>query len=197
MKKQFLLSARVLTLCLALLGLAYPLFVYVIGRVIFPFQAAGSLLSEGDRVIGSESIGQEFSRPLYFAPRPSAAGYDAGASRGSNLGPTSAKLFEEYRSRVNSLKADNPARAGLIPLELVAASASGLDPDISPGAALWQVPRVAGARRISRSELVKLIEDSARPPLLGFVGEWRVNVLKLNRRLDEMTLRRGRQQKNE
>jgi K+-transporting ATPase ATPase C chain len=192
MKKHFLVSARVLAVCLALLGLAYPLSVYMIGRVVFPFQAAGSLLNEGDRVIGSELIGQEFSRLQYFAPRPSAVSYGAGASGGSNLGPTNAKLFEEYRRRINSLKAENPSSEGPVPLELVAASASGLDPDISPGAALWQVPRVADARRISRSELVKLIQDNARPPLFGFIGEWRVNVLTLNRRLDELTLRRGR-----
>jgi K+-transporting ATPase ATPase C chain len=190
MKRDLLASARVLALSIILLGAAYPLAVYVIGRIFFPFQAAGSLVTEGNRAVGSALIGQEFSLPRYFQARPSAVGYDAGSSGGSNLGPTSAKLFEDYRRRLESLKAENPSSEGRIPLELIAASASGLDPHISVGAALWQVPRIAGARKMSRNDLEKLILGEARPPLFGFVGEWRVNVLALNQRLDELTLRR-------
>ncbi len=192
MKRQLVVSARVLGVSLILLGLAYPLAVYVVGRVFFPFHAGGSLIRAGDRIVGSALIAQEFSLPRYFAPRPSAGGYDARSSGGSNLGPTNARLFDGYRSRIDSLKAANPAAEGPVPLELVAASGSGLDPDISLGAALWQVPRVAGARNIPAGELTGLIRDISRPPLFGIVGEWRVNILELNRRLDDLVLRQGR-----
>ena len=190
MKRQIIVSARMLGLCLILLGLAYPLAVYVVGRVFFPFQAGGSLITAGNRLAGSRLIAQEFSLPENFRPRPSAVGYDAGASGGANLGPTSAKLFESYRNRIDRLRTENPAGKGGVPLELVAMSASGLDPDISLGAALWQAPRVAGARKIPESEVESLIRKEARPPLFGFVGEWRVNVLDLNRRLDDLAIHR-------
>lgn len=192
MKRQLLVAARVLGVSLILLGLAYPLAVYVVGRVAFPFRAGGSLIREGNRVVGSALTAQEFSLPRYFAPRPSAGGYDARSSGGSSLGPTSAKLFDIYRGRIDSLRAANPAAGGPVPLELVAASGSGLDPDISPAAALWQAPRVAAARNIPVSELTGLIRDISRPPLFGIVGEWRVNVFELNRRVDDLALRRGR-----
>lgn len=177
---------------MVIFGLAYPFAVYVVGRVFFPFQAGGSLVKVEGRVVGSALIAQEFSLPRYFAPRPSAGDYDASASGGSNLGPTNARLFDAYRSRINSLKEDNPAAEGPVPPELVAASGSGLDPDISPAAARWQIPRIAATRQISRRELEALVGEVARPPLFGFVGEWRVNVLELNRRLDDLAPSPGR-----
>jgi K+-transporting ATPase ATPase C chain len=190
MKIHFLVSAKVLALCLALLGIVYPLIIYLAGQAIFPFQANGSLIRQGTRVIGSTLIAQEFSLPGYFEPRPSASAYDAGSSGGSNLAPTSSRLVEFYRNRIKLLQVENSASHSKIPLELVAVSASGLDPHLSLGAALWQVPRVASARNLAREELDKLIMVNARPPLLGFIGEWRVNVLELNLELDEFTTRR-------
>jgi len=186
MKTQWLVSARVLALSLVLLGVAYPLIIFVAGRALFPFRADGSIVKEGNRVLGSDLIAQNFSLPGYFQPRPSACSYDPTSSGGSNLAPTSARLFALYRERVRALNLANSPAAGRVPLELVAASASGLDPHISLGAALWQLPRVARARGLPRERVEKLIRESAQSPLLGFVGEWRVNVFELNRRLDRL-----------
>jgi len=186
MKTQWLVSAKVLALSLVLLGVVYPLIIFVAGRALFPFRAGGSIVKEGNRVLGSDLIAQDFSLPGYFQPRPSACNHDPTSSGGSNLAPTSAKLFEIYRERIRMLSLANAPAAGKVPLELVAASASGLDPDISLGAALWQLPRVAQARSLPREEIEGLVRKNARPPLFGFVGEWRVNVFDLNRRLDQL-----------
>jgi potassium-transporting ATPase KdpC subunit len=186
MKAQWLVSARVLALSLVLLGIVYPLVVFVAGRALFPFRASGSIIKEGNRVLGSDLIAQDFSLPRYFQPRPSAGAYDPRSSGGSNLGPTNAGLFEIYRERIRTLRLANEPAVGRIPLELVAASASGLDPHISLGAALWQLPRVARARSLPRERIEELVRKNAHPPLFGFVGEWRVNVLELNRRLDRL-----------
>jgi K+-transporting ATPase ATPase C chain len=144
------------------------------------------LIKEGKRTIGSELVAQEFSLPQYFQPRPSAATYDPSSSGGSNLAPTSAKLVANYRDRIRALRDQNEAVQGKIPIELISMSASGLDPHISLGAALWQVPRIAGVRNLSRKEVEELVLRNVQAPLFGFIGEWRVNVLVLNRHLDQL-----------
>lgn len=178
----------VLLLMTVLLGLLYPLAVLGIGQTIMPHQANGSLVRDGDRVIGSELIGQGFTTPGYFNSRPSAAddGFDASASAGSNLGPNSQML-------VDRVKEDVPATGMManIPADLVTASGSGLDPHLSPAAALAQVDRVARTRGVSLSALTTLVDRSIERPFLGFVGEPRVNLLVLNRHLDRMTAGRA------
>jgi K+-transporting ATPase ATPase C chain len=186
MKTQWLVSAKVLALSLVLLGVVYPLIIFVAGRALFPFRAGGSIVKEGNRVLGSDLIAQDFSSPGYFQPRPSASSYNPTSSGGSNLAPTSARLFETYRERIRKLSLTNAPAAGKIPLELVAASASGLDPHISLGAALWQLPRVARARSLPEKKIEELVRKNALPPLFGLIGEWRINVFDLNRQLDRL-----------
>jgi K+-transporting ATPase ATPase C chain len=187
MGKDFTSALRpaiVLTLLFAaLLGLAYPLLLTGVGQAIFPAQANGSLIRDDDKVIGSALIGQQFSNPGYFHGRPSAAGkgYDAMASAGSNLGPTSKALADRVAA---DLAANRTSPGSLVPADLVTASASGLDPDISPEAALYQVRRVAAARGLDPQRVRALVISEARAPLLGFLGEPRINVLALNRQLD-------------
>jgi K+-transporting ATPase ATPase C chain len=192
MLKDFTTALRpalVLTLLFAvLLGLAYPAAITGIGQIIAPAAANGSLIHDAKgNVIGSSLIGQGFSSPRYFHGRPSAAGkngYDATASSGSNLGPTSQALVDRVKGDIASAKASNPAPGSNVPADLVTASASGLDPDISPEAALFQVPRVAKARGIDPAKLRQVVADNTTYPLLGFLGEPRVNVLALNLALD-------------
>ncbi|MES2883280.1 MAG: potassium-transporting ATPase subunit KdpC [Pseudomonadota bacterium] len=169
-----------------LTGVAYPLAVTGIAQLALPKQAAGSLITENGIVIGSALIGQPFAAEKYFQGRPSAAGngYDAGASSGSNLGPTSAKLHGQIKERLTALQTSNPGVA--VPGELVYASASGLDPDVSPAAASFQIPRVAMARGVSSEQLQTLITENTRGRMLGFLGEPTVNVLALNRALDAL-----------
>lgn len=179
--------ALVLTLLFALLlGLGYPLALTGIGQALFPSQANGSLIREGDRVIGSALIGQPFVSDRYFHGRPSAAGkgYDASDSAGSNLGPTNKALVKRVRADI-AASAASPDSS--VPADLVTASASGLDPHISPEAALYQADRVARARGISPAAIFALVEAHEEGPLLAFLGEPRVNVLALNRALDRMT----------
>jgi len=174
----------------SLLGLAYPLALTAIAQGLFPAQANGSLVRDGAKVIGSALIGQAFTGEGYFHGRPSAAGangYDAAASSGSNLGPASRVLSERVRGDVAKLTTTPPLRP--VPADLVTTSASGLDPDISPAAALYQVDRVALARGLSAGDLRTLIEAHTEHPLLGFIGEERVNLLGLNRALDHVTKR--------
>ena len=167
-----------------LLGLAYPLAVTGIAQAAFPRQANGSLLEEGGRVVGSALVGQPFAEPGHLHPRPSAAGdgYDAGASSGSNLGPLDARLAERVAAEAAVIRAEAPG--AVIPADAVTASASGLDPDVSPAFALLQAPRVAQARGVPVADVEALIEDAVKPRLLGIFGQPRVNVLETNLALD-------------
>jgi K+-transporting ATPase ATPase C chain len=169
-----------------LLGVGYPLAILGIGQAVFPHQANGSLIVEDGKIIGSERVGQAFASPRYFNTRPSAAGkgYDANASSGSNLGPTSKALAERITTDIAAQR-----KAGVIgdvPADLVTASASGLDPDLSPAAALVQVPRIARERGLGEAAVRTLVERSVEQPVLGILGEPHVNVLTLNRQLDRM-----------
>jgi K+-transporting ATPase ATPase C chain len=179
------LQATLVTLVLT--GIAYPLAMTGAARVLFPAHAAGSLVTDAHgRVVGSELIGQVFTNPAYFQGRPSAAGngYDATSSGGSNLGATSAKLHDRVKADVERLVKENPGAPMPLPAELVTASASGLDPHLSPQAALWQTSRVAHARGVAVERVRQLVDDLTEGRQLGFLGEPRVNVLTLNIALD-------------
>lgn len=184
--KSAVRPALVLTLLFAaLLGIAYPLALTGIGQALFPAQANGSLIRDGNTVVGSELIGQKFAAPTYFHSRPSAAGadgYDAAASAGSNLGPAAQALTDRVKADVATLSETTPGPN--VPPDLVTTSASGLDPHISPEAAFSQVTRVAAARGLSAARVRSLVASAVEQPALGFLGEPRVNVLLLNRALD-------------
>lgn len=194
MKGELTVALRMTVVTLVLTGFLYPLAITGLAQVLFPGPANGSLVSADGRVVGSELIGQGFKSPGYFQPRPSAAGadgYDAAASAGSNLGPTSLRLRDRVAAEVARLQAENPRAPGAVPIELVTTSASGLDPHLSPEAAQWQVARVAAARGVAVSEVESLVEQHVEGRTLGFLGEPRVNVLLLNLDLDKHFESRG------
>jgi potassium-transporting ATPase KdpC subunit len=171
-----------------LLGVAYPLAVTGVSQIMFPHQANGSLITRNGQVVGSELIGQNFTKPEYFQPRPSAAGndgYDPTASGGSNYGPTNQKLIDRVKASVTKFHKENPDYQAPIPADLLTASGSGLDPEISPASAQAEAPRVAKARGISADQLNQLVAQYTKSPDLGLLGEPRVNVLKLNLALDQ------------
>lgn len=181
-------AATLLLLFSLLTGLAYPLLVTGIAQGIFPEQANGSLLRVDGHVVGSRLVGQAFDDPRYFTGRPSATAphpYHAGASTGSNLGPSNPALHEAVATRVAALRAADPEHAAApVPVDLVTASGSGLDPHVSPAAALYQVPRVARARGLSEATVEALVRQHIEERTWGLLGEPRVNVLQLNVALD-------------
>ena len=198
MVKQIRPAIMHIVLMTVLTGLAYPLFVTGLAGMLFPHQAAGSLIERDGKDIGSELIGQDFQDPKYFHPRPSATTepdpkdptktvpvpYAADNSAGSNAGPTSKALVDRVTEDAGKLKAENPSTP--IPVDLVTTSASGLDPDITPSGALFQVPRVAKARGLREEQVRQLVEANVDGRQLGIIGEPHVNVLKLNLALDAL-----------
>jgi K+-transporting ATPase ATPase C chain len=171
-----------------LTGCIFPLVLFAVGRLLFPTQAAGSLVTRNGVVIGSQLIGQDFTRPEYFHPRPSAAGagYDGASSGGTNLGPSNRKLIESVRKLAEDYRRSNGLpQDATIPIDAVTSSGSGLDPHISPQNAALQVPRVARARGLSEDVIRRLLAENMQGPQLGFMGNPRVSVLDLNLALDE------------
>jgi potassium-transporting ATPase KdpC subunit len=181
-------AIMVLVLLTLVTGVAYPLLVTGIAQAVFPFQAQGSLVVKEGKVVGSALIGQPFDDPKYFWSRPSATSPfadNAGASSGSNLSPTNPDLIKAVQGRVDALRAADPGNTSPVPVDLVTASGSGLDPHISPAAALYQVRRVARARKLDPAAVQQLVEQHIEGRSLGFLGEPRVNVLALNLALDK------------
>lgn len=185
--RQALVSLVILTL---LTGVIYPLFIYGIGKIFFSNQANGSLIEKDGHIIGSSLIGQQFSQAKYFWSRPSATSgnsYNGLASGGSNLGPLNPQLVSNVQARTTALESNNPDHKP-IPVDLVTASGSGLDPEISLAGAEFQIPRIAQARNVKPEQIQQLINQAAEYPLFGLIGEARVNVLKLNLALDQLSL---------
>ena len=184
MKKNLLIAIWMTLVTTVIFGVIYPLAVTGIAQVVMPSKANGQLISVNGKLIGSHIIGQPFTSPIYFHSRPSAAGngYDPTASSGSNLGPTNKALIDRVNADVAKLQSENPGVP--VPIDLITTSGSGLDPDISPAAAEFQIPRVAHARGISESNLRVVVARHTRGRDLGFLGDPRVNVLELNLDLD-------------
>jgi len=188
MLRQLGPAIRITLFFTVLTGLIYPGVITGLCQLIFPSKSNGSLISVNGQVVGSALLGQNFSKPEYFQPRPSAAGndgYDPMASGGSNFGPTNQKLIDRVQATAEKFHKDNPDFSGPIPSDMVTASGSGLDPDLSPASALAQAPRIAKARAVNANVIRELISSQIQNRQLGFLGEPRVNVLALNSRLDE------------
>jgi potassium-transporting ATPase KdpC subunit len=192
MKKNLITAVLMTVTTTILLGILYPLAVTVLAQLIFPKQANGELIQENGKLIGSHLIGQGFSGPSYFHSRLSSAGngYDPTATNGSQLGPTNHQLIERVKTDVATLQAENPGAP--VPIDLVTSSASGLDPEITPAAAEFQVPRVAKQRGISEGRVRDLVRQHTAQRQLGFLGEARVNVLELNLALDQISQKASR-----
>lgn len=192
LKRNLLIAVLMTVATTILLGIIYPLIVTGVAQVMFPNKANGELIEVDGKLIGSHLIGQGFSGPSYFHSRLSSAGsgYDATASNGSQLGPTNHQLVDRVRADVAVLQAENPGTP--VPIDLVTSSASGLDPDITPAAAEFQVPRVAKARGLSEQRLRELVQLHTVRRQFGFLGEPRVNVLELNLALKEMAQKASR-----
>ncbi len=189
MFKHFLPALLLLLIFTVLTGLLYPLVITGIAQVAFPSAANGSLLVRDGKVLGSGLIGQAFTSPKYFWSRPSATGpgpYNAASSSGSNLGPTNPDLEKSVKERVAKLKESDPGNTAPIPVDLVTASGSGLDPHISVAAARWQLARVAKARNLPEDQVRQLVAQFTQSPQFGILGEARVNVLRLNLALDAL-----------
>jgi K+-transporting ATPase ATPase C chain len=184
MKKNLMISLLMTIVTTILLGIIYPLVITGLAQLFFKDKANGQLIVQNGKVVGSRIIGQAFAGPAYFHSRPSAAGngYDAANSNGSQLGPTNQHLIDRVKADVATNQADNPGQP--VPVDLVTTSGSGLDPDISPAAAEFQVPRVAKQRGILENQVTQLIQGHTQPRQLGLLGEPRVNVLELNLDLD-------------
>ena len=186
--KQLFISIKATLVLAVLTGILYPLLVTGLAKVLFRHQAAGSLIQANGKTVGSELIGQRFTKPEYFHGRPSAAGndgYDALASGGSNYGPTNQKLVDRVAGDLKAARAENPGFTGPAPADMLTASASGLDPHISPASADVQVARVAAARSVSQDRVRQLVAQNTEGRQFGILGEPRVNVLKLNLSLDQ------------
>lgn len=188
MFNQLVPAFRIMLVITVLTGIVYPGLITGAAHVLFPAKANGSLIERNGKVIGSSLIGQNFAKPIYFHPRPSAAGndgYDATSSSGSNFGPTNQKLIDRMKAAEDKFHKENPSFTGPIPADLLTTSASGLDPDISPASAYAQAARVAQARNVAESDVRELIAKSTEGRTLGLFGDPRVNVLALNLALDE------------
>jgi potassium-transporting ATPase KdpC subunit len=187
-------SLRMILVLTVILGGIYPLLVTVVSRVIMPDKAEGSIIYKNGAAVGSRLIGQPFQSPGYFWSRPSATGpypYNGGSSSGSNLGPTNPVLVKGVKGNVEALKSADPGNKAPVPVDLATASGSGLDPDISPAAAKYQLARVARARNMSEAQVAELVERFTSGRTFRFIGEKRVNVLELNLALDAFALASG------